>query len=96
MNQQNKPQRSKTLDLSLLSNLGGGKVNKAVSEFMSKLKTPHDDDKPMNIEEVEAVEKDKNDSVNKTNSEEVEIRTRKTSSVKTRFKSMVERRSMWN
>ena len=55
MNKQNKPQRSKTLDLSILSNLGGGKVNKAVSEFMSKLKTPHVDDTPKNIEEVEAV-----------------------------------------
>lgn len=96
INQQNKPQRSKTLDLSLLSNLGSGKVNKAVSEFMSKLKTPHDDDKPKNIEEVEAVEDDKNDSVKKTNSVEVEVRTRKNSSVKNRFKSMVERRSMWN
>ena len=96
MNKQNKPQRSKTLDLSILSNLGSGKVNKAVSEFMSKLKTPHADDTPKNIEEVEAVENDKKDDVKKTNSEEVEVRTRKNSSVKNRFKSMVERRSMWN
>ena len=95
-NKENKPQRSQTLDLSLLSTLGSGTVNKAVSGFMSKLKSPHDNSKKNNEEEIQSVPDDKKEPVTKTNSEEVEVRTRKSSSVKSRFKSMVQRRSMWN
>ena len=71
-------------------------MNKAVSGFMSKLKSSHDNSKTKDEEEIQNVLDDKKEHAEKTNSEEVKVRTRKKSSVKSPFKSMVQRRSMWN
>ena len=98
-------EQRKTLDLSFLYNLGSGK---AVTDFLSKFKSPQDDactngieekpgvdnDCPNNIKEKTDKVKDERKEDDKNDADEVQIRVRNNSS-KGRFRSMIERRSMW-
>ena len=95
MNAKDKTQQRKTLDLSFLYNLGSGR---AVSDFLTKFKPSSEDSATTptnNIEMKDDVGKsDVKQSEEITTKDGVEIRGRN-NSVKRRFRSMIERRSMW-
>ena len=95
LNAKDKTQQRKTLDLSFLYNLGSGR---AVSDFLTKFKPSSEDSATTptnNIEMKDDVGKsDVKQSEEITTKDGVEIRGRN-NSVKRRFRSMIERRSMW-
>ena len=86
-----KVEQRKTIDLSFLNNLGSGN---AISDFLSKFKHSSEEKSSNDIEmketpvQTDVIEDEKKDE------DGVEIRGRN-NSVKRRFRSMIERRSMW-
>ena len=91
LDKKDKVEQRKTLDLSFLYNLGSGK---AVTDFLSKFKAPQDDTCNNDIEEKTDTDKAEIKQDAKKDDDGVEIRGRN-NSVKRRFRSMIERRSMW-
>ena len=95
LNTKDKTQQRKTLDLSFLYNLGSGR---AVSDFLTKFKPSSEDiaTTPTNNIEMkdDGGKSDVKQCEENITKDRIEIRGRN-NSVKRRFRSMIERRSMW-
>ena len=96
LNTKDKTEKRKTLDLSFLYNLGSGT---AVSDFLTKFKPSQEENctTPTNSIEMKVDSGKSEIEPHEKNAGEdgVEIR-RRNDGVKRRFRSMIERRSMWS